>query len=143
MKKLRVIIWYKVKKYLAKRRSKELKKSFNSLKANQIKIIEITNYLIGSSQTKLIYSNLTSTFFMEYKDVVCKIDDDRIIITNGLYSYDISISPEIIADIRAKFLNNLESKKRHTERKIIEKLSSSLGKVHEQIISLKDTRSEF
>lgn len=143
MKKLRVIIWYKIKKYLANKRSKGLKKSFSSLKANQIKIIEITNYLICSSQTKLIYSNLTSTFFMEYKDVICKIDDDRIIITNGLYSYDISISPEIIADIRAKFLNNLESKKRHTERKIIEKLSSSLGKVHEQIISLKDTRSEF
>jgi hypothetical protein len=143
MKKLRVIIWYKIKKYLANKRSKALKKSCNSLKDNQIKIIEITNYLICSSQTKLIYSNITSTFFMEYKDVICKIDDDRIIITNGLYSYDISISPEIIEDIRSKFLNNLESKKRHTERKIIEKLSSSLGKVHEQIISLKDPKSEF
>jgi hypothetical protein len=143
MKKLKIIIWYKIKKYLANKRSKGLKKSFSGLKNNQIKIVEITNYLICSSQTRLIYSNLTSTFFMEYKDVICKIDDDRIIITNGLYSYDISINIEIIADLRVKFLNNLESKKRSTERKIIEKLSSSLGKVHEQIISLKDPKSEF
>jgi hypothetical protein len=143
MKKLKIIIWYRIKKYFANKRSKGLKKSFNKLKDNQIKIVEITNYLICSNQTRLIYSNLTSTFFMEYKDVICKIDDDRIIITNGLYSYDISINMEIIADLRAKFLNNLESKKRSTERKIIEKLSSSLGKVHEQIISLKDPKSEF
>jgi hypothetical protein len=143
MKKLKIIIWYKIKKYLANKRSKGLKKSFNRLKDNQIKIVEITNYLICSNQTRLIYSNLTSTFFMEYKDVICKIDDDRIIITNGLYSYDISINMEIIADLRVKFLNNLESKKRSTERKIIEKLSSSLGKVHEQLISLKDSKSEF
>ena len=143
MKKLKIIIWYKIKKYLANKRSKGLKKSFSGLKNNQIKIVEITNYLICSSQTRLIYSNLTSTFFMEYKDVICKIDDDRIIITNGLYSYDISINMEIIADLRVKFLNNLESKKRSTERKIIEKLSSSLGKVHEQLISLKDSKSEF
>ena len=143
MKKLKIIIWYKIKKYLANKRSKGLKKSFSGLKNNQIKIVEITNYLICSSQTRLIYSNLTSTFFMEYKDVICKIDDDRIIITNGLYSYDISINIEIIADLRVKFLNNLESKKRSTERKITEKLTSSLGKVHEQIISLKDPKSEF
>ena len=70
MKKLKIIIWYKIKKYLANKRSKGLKKSFNRLKDNQIKIVEITNYLICSNQTRLIYSNLTSTFFMEYKDVI-------------------------------------------------------------------------
>jgi hypothetical protein len=73
---------------------------------------------------------------MEYNDVLCKIDDDRIIITNGLYSYDIAIPHIIIYDVRERFISHLESRKKQIERKISGRMNSSLTRVYEQIISL-------
>ena len=74
-------------------------------------------------------------FFIEYKEITCRIESDRIIVTNGLYSYDISIPPVIAYDITKRFLNHLESRKRGVEKRINRKLSSSLGRVYDQIIS--------
>ena len=96
MKKIKSIIWYKIRKYLNKRRRSEFKKATNTLKENQIKIIEITNHLMSHQGSKLIYSVISGMFFIEYKEITCRIESDRIIVTNGLYSYDISIPPVIV-----------------------------------------------
>jgi hypothetical protein len=136
MKKLKAIIWYKIKKRLSRRRSIDLKRAFTDLKENQIKIIEIANYLLANTESKLIFSSFSHVYFIEFKDVICKIGDEGIVITNGLYSYDISINPVIIEDIKHRFLKHIESKKRSVERKAVQKLSNSLSKVHEQILGL-------
>ena len=98
-------------------------------------IILIANFMMSNSKSKLFYSPVTITYFMEYNEVLCKIDDDRIIITNGLYSYDIHIPSIVIYDIRERFLNHLESRKKSIEKKISQKMNSSLGKVYAQIVS--------
>jgi hypothetical protein len=136
MKRLKAIIWYKIKKRLSKRRGIDLKRAFTELKENQRKILEITNFLLSNPSIKLIFSSFSHVYFIEYKDVICKIGDDGIVITNGLYSYDITINPVIIEDIRHRFLRHIESKKRSVERNIVQKLSNSLSKVHEQILGL-------
>jgi hypothetical protein len=136
MKRLKVIVWYKIKRYLAKRKIKDLKKAIDSLNQNQTMIISIANFIMSNGQSKLFYSPLTITYFMEYNDVLCKIDDDRIIITNGLYSYDIAIPYIIIYDVRERFISHLESRKKQIERKISGRMNSSLTRVYEQITSL-------
>ena len=136
MKRLKVILWYKIKRYLTKRKISDLKKAIDSLNQNQIMIISIANFIMSNGQSKLFYSPLTITYFMEYNDVLCKIDDDRIIITNGLYSYDIAIPHIIIYDVRERFISHLESRKKQIERKVSGKMNSSLTKVYEQITSL-------
>ena len=135
MKRLRSLIWFKIKRRLSKRRNRDLQKAMKALKENQVKIIEITNYLLSSTETKLIFSSLTYVYFLEYREIICKIEDDRIILTNGLYSYDISVNVSIISDIRDRFLNRLESKKRSVEKRAMKKLSSSLSRIHDQIIA--------
>jgi hypothetical protein len=135
MKRLKTILWYKIKRYLAKRKIKDLKKAVDSLNQNQSMIILIANFMMSNSKSKLFYSPVTITYFMEYNEVLCKIDDDRIIITNGLYSYDIHIPSIVIYDIRERFLNHLESRKKSIEKKISQKMNSSLGKVYTQIVS--------
>lgn len=139
MKKIKSIIWYKVKKYLSRRRKSEFRKAIVSLKENQSKIVDIANYLMSHQESKLVYSVLSGTFFIEYKEIICRIESDRIIVTNGLYSYDISIPPVITYDLTKRFLNHLESRKRAVERKINQKLTSSLGRVHQQILSVSET----
>lgn len=136
MKKIKSIILYRIKRYLSKRRKSDLRKALLELKENQSKIVEIANYLISHTDSKLVYSVLSGTFFIEYKEVICRIESDRIIVTNGLYSYDISIPTVIAYDLTKRFLNHLESRKRGVERKINLKLTSSLGKVHQQIVSV-------
>ena len=136
MKKLGVILWYKIKRYLAKRKIKDLKKAIDSLNQNQTMIISIANFIMSNGESKLFYSPLTITYFMEYNDVLCKIDDDRIIITNGLYSYDIAIPHIIIYEVRERFISHLESRKKQIERKISGRMNSSLTRVYEQITSL-------
>jgi len=136
MKRLKVILWYKIKRYLTKRKISDLKKAIDSLNQNQTMIISIANFIMSNGKSKLFYSPLTITYFMEYNDVLCKIDDDRIIITNGLYSYDIAIPHIIIYDVRERFISHLESRKKQIERKVSGKMNSSLTKVYEQITSL-------
>ena len=75
MKRLKVILWYKIKRYLAKRKIKDLKKAIDSLNQNQTMIISIANFIMSNGQSKLFYSPLTITYFMEYNDVLCKIDE--------------------------------------------------------------------
>lgn len=139
MKRIKSIIWFRIKRYLTKRRKSDLKKEIRNLKENQSKIVDIANYLISHRDSKLVYSVISGTFFIEYKDVICRIESDRIIITNGLYSYDISIPSVINYDLTKRFLNHLESRKRAVERKINSKLTSSLGKVHQQILSVSES----
>jgi hypothetical protein len=139
MKKIKTIIWFKIKRYLSKRRKSDFKKELLGLKENQSKIVDIANYLMSHPDSKLVYSVISGTFFIEYKDVICRIESDRIIVTNGLYSYDISIPTVITYDLTRKFLNHLESRKRAVERRINEKLTSSLGRVHQQIISISES----
>lgn len=133
--RLRGRIWFRLKRYISKRRSKDLKKAFKSLYSNQTKIIEIASYIMSHPDTKFVYSALSNSMYMELKDVICKIERDSIVITNGLYSYNISVNEVILFDFSKKYLNHLESRKRSADRKIIEKLTSSLGKVHEQLMS--------
>jgi hypothetical protein len=139
MKRIKSIILHRIKRYLSKRRKSDLKKALRELKENQSKIVEIANYLISHTDSKLVYSVLSGTFFIEYKEVICRIESDRIIVTNGLYSYDISIPTVIAYDLTKRFLNHLESRKRGVERKINLKLTSSLGRVHQQIISISES----
>lgn len=135
MRKIKSAIWYKIKRFLSHRRKSNLRKAIKSLKENQFKIIDIANYLIANPESKLVHSVISGTFFIEYREIICRIESDRIIVTNGLYSYDISVPIEINYDLSKRFLNHLESRKRAVERKINSKLTSSLGKVYEQIIS--------
>jgi hypothetical protein len=139
MKKIKTIIWYKIKRYLSKRRKSDFRKELLGLKDNQSKIVDIANYLMSHRDSKLVYSVISGTFFIEYNDVICRIESDRIIVTNGLYSYDISIPTVITYDLTRKFLNHLESRKRAVERRINGKLTSSLGRVHQQIISVSES----
>jgi hypothetical protein len=139
MKRIKLLIWYKIKKYLSKKRKSSFKKARTELKDNQLKIVDITNYLMSHSQSKLVYSAISGTFFIEYNEIICRIESDRIIVTNGLYSYDISIPTVITYDLTKRFLNHLESRKRAVERKINNKLTSSLGRVHQQIVSVSES----
>lgn len=135
MRKIKIAIWYRIKKFIGRRRKSDLRRATKGLKENQSKIISIANYLLSNPESKLVYSVVSGTFFIEYRDIICKIEIDRIIITNGLYSYDISIPLDISLDLSKRFLNHLESRKRSVEKKINQKLTSSLGKVYQQIIS--------
>lgn len=139
MKKIKAMIWHRIKRYLSKRRKSELRKAIFGLKENQSKIVDIANYLMSHKGSKLVYSAISGTFFIEHKDVICRIESDRVIITNGLYSYDISIPIVITLDLTKRFLNHLESRKREVERKINLKLTSSLGRVHQQIVSVAES----
>jgi hypothetical protein len=132
--KLKDRVWFKIKRYLSKRRKSDLRKAFKTIQANQAKIIDIVNFLMTNQETKFVYSAISNSMYLEYKDVVCKIENDSIIITNGLYSYNISVSSAIIVDIMKKYYSHLESRKRSTDKRIIEKLTSSLGKVHSQLM---------
>ncbi len=116
MKKIKTIIWYKIKRYLSKRRKSDFRKELLGLKENQSKIVDIANYLMSHKDSKLVYSVISGTFFIEYNDVICRIESDRIIVTNGLYSYDISIPTVITYDLTRKFLNHLESRKRSLKK---------------------------
>lgn len=128
-------IWFRIKRYLSRSRKSDLRKAFKTIQSNQAKIIDIVNFLMTNQETKFVYSALSNAMYMEYKDVVCKIEQESIIITNGLYSYNISVSSAITVDLAKKYYNHLESRKRSTDKRIIEKLTSSLGKVHSQLIS--------
>jgi hypothetical protein len=132
--KLKGRIWFKIKRYISKRRSKDLKSAFKTLYSNQSKIIEIANYIMSHPDTKFIYSALSHSMYMELRDVTCKIEKESIVITNGLYSYNISVNEVILFDFSKKYLNHLESRKRSADKKMVDKLTSSLGKVHEQLI---------
>lgn len=127
-------IWFKIKRYISRRRSKDLRSAFKDLYSNQSKIIEIANYIMSHPETKFIYSVLSNSMYMELRDVTCKIERNSIIITNGLYSYNISVNEVILYDFSKKYLNHLESRKRSADKKIINKLTSSLGSVYEQLI---------
>jgi len=140
MKRLKTILWYKIKRYLTKRKIRDLKKAVDSLNQNQSMVISIANFIMSNSKSKLFYSPITITYFMEYSDVLCKIDDDRIIITNGLYSYDINIPSIVIYDLRERFLNHLESRKKSIEKKVSQKMNSSLSKVYAQIVSISQNK---
>ena len=106
MKKIKAMIWHRIKRYLSKRRKSELRKAISGLKENQSKIVDIANYLMSHKGSKLVYSAISGTFFIEHKDVICRIESDRVIITNGLYSYDISIPIVITLDLTKRFLNH-------------------------------------
>jgi hypothetical protein len=134
MRKIKAVIFYRIKRYLSKRRKSELRKATKSLKENQSKIVDIANYLMRNPESKLIHSVISGTFFIEYKEVICRIESDRIVVTNGLYSYDISVPMDINYDLSKRFLNHLESRKRSVEKKINNKLTTSLTRVHQQII---------
>jgi hypothetical protein len=132
--RIRINAWYKIKRFLSKRRSSDFRKAKEFLSDDQTKILEITNYLISLPATDLTFSKLSETYFIEYDEVSCKIDDTKIVITNGLYSYEISLPGVIIVDIRDRFLRHIESRKNQVQKRINQKLSHTLSKVHEQIL---------
>jgi hypothetical protein len=134
LRKIKISTWYKIKRFLSKRRKYQLRKAKKGLKENQSKIIDIANYLVSNPESKLMHSVISGTFFIEYREIICRIESDRIVVTNGMYSYDISTPLEVNFDLSKRFLNHLESRRRAVEKKINNKLSSSLSRVHEQII---------
>lgn len=139
LRKIKISIWYKIKRFLSKRRKSQLTKAKKSLKENQSKILDIANYLVSNPESKLIHSVISGTFFIEYKEIICRIESDRIVVTNGLYSYDISTPSEVNFDLSKRFLNHLESRRRTMEKRINLKLTSSLTRVHHQILSVSES----
>jgi hypothetical protein len=134
LRKIKISTWYKIKRFLSKRRKYQLRKAKKGLKENQSKIIDIANYLVSNPESKLMHSVISGTFFIEYREIICRIESDRIVVTNGMYSYDISTPLEVNFDLSKRFLNHLESRRRAVEKKINNKVSSSLSRVHKQII---------
>jgi hypothetical protein len=134
LRKIKISTWYKIKRFINKRRKYQLRKAKKGLKENQSKIIDIANYLVSNPESKLMHSVISGTFFIEYREIICRIESDRIVVTNGMYSYDISTPLEINFDLSKRFLNHLESRRRAVEKKINNKVSSSLSRVHKQII---------
>ena len=132
--RIKSIIWFKIKRKLSVRRRKDLEKALSNSTDLQLKIINITNGLLSNSESKLVFSNISFNFLIEYNEVICKIDDGRIILTDGNYSYDIPVDPNIIQDIRDRFLSKIESRKKSIEKKVIEKMYSSLENVGSSLL---------
>ena len=61
MKKIKTMIWHRIKRYLSRRRKFEFRKAISGLKENQSKIVDITNYLMSNKSSKLVYSSISET----------------------------------------------------------------------------------
>ena len=134
MKKIKALGWYKVKRMLSNRRSKSIRNAVDDLLPNQVKILEIINHLIALPKTELTFSALSHTYFMECDNLSCKIGDAVITITNGSYSYEVSMPGIVVEDMRGRFLKHIESRKNRVQRNIIEKFTTTLDKVHSEIL---------
>ena len=127
---------FKIKKIIARRRNRHLHYSLLHLKNRQISALKIFDYLLSNKKSHVVYSAVADNYYIEYKGIICKIDDTRLIITNGLYWYDVPMPYSIISNSKRKFIKNVESRKRMLDGKINNKLASSLEKVYKDIISL-------
>jgi hypothetical protein len=133
--RIHLIIAGKIKRRIAKRRTKYLKAAILSLSDGQKNALRIYEYLINNKDTDLVYSVISDRYYMEYKNIIFKICDSNIVITNGVYWYDLQFPDIIIASIKQRFLKNLESRKRILDRKCESKLKSSMETVYKEMIS--------
>lgn len=127
---------FKFKKIIARRRNRSLDYSLSHLSEGQRSALKIFNYLLSNKKSHSIYSSVADNYYIEYKGIICKIHDVRLIITNGEYWYDVPMPYSIISNLRKKFVKNSESRKRILESKINNKLTSSIEKVYKEMVLL-------
>jgi hypothetical protein len=130
-----LIIAGKIKRRIAKRRTKYLKSAILSLGDGQKNVLRIYEYLINNRYTNLVYSVISDRYYIEYKNIILKICDSNIVIANGVYWYDLQFPDIIIANIKQSFLKKIESRKRILDRKCEDKLKSSMETVYREMIS--------
>jgi hypothetical protein len=130
-----LIIAGKIKRRIAKRRTKYLKSAILSLGDGQKNVLRIYEYLINNRDTNLVYSVISDRYYIEYKNIILKICDSNIVIANGVYWYDLQFPDIIIANIKQSFLKKIESRKRILDRKCEDKLKSSMETVYREMIS--------
>lgn len=133
--KLKKIVAFRIKRYLAKKRIRKFKETLRSSSESQKRALDVCNFLLSKKETVLIYSGISDDYLMEYRGILCKIDDGVIVISDGFYSYDIRANHEILTSIKRKFLSHLESRKKAIEKNIERKIARSLEKIHEDLLN--------
>jgi hypothetical protein len=132
--KFKKIFSFRIKRYLVKKRARKFKETLKSSSESQKKALEICNFMLSKKETVLIYSGISDDYLMEYRGILCKIDDGVIVISDGFYSYDIRANHEILLNIKRKFLTHLESRKKLIEKNIERKITKSLEKLHQNLL---------
>lgn len=128
-----LIITGKIKRKLAKRRIRSRESYSQSLNEGQKNILKIYDYIINDHESDLFYSLISDTCYIQHKEVTIKICDGSIILTNGIYWYNVEIPIPIIAQTRQRFLRNLESRRRVLQKACDYKLKESTEKIYQDL----------
>lgn len=103
------------------------------LSESQKLAIEIFNKVIHREGAKLLIAPLSSTYYVEYKEIFVILLDRDLKIVNGKYLYDIMLTDKMARRLSQHFERVLEKRRKGMEEIILYKTKRSLTSILEDI----------
>ena len=103
------------------------------LSESQKLAIEIFNKVIHREGAKLLIAPLSSTYYVEYKEIFVILLDRDLKIVNGKYLYDIMLTDKMARKLSQHFERVLEKRRKGMEEIILYKTKRSLTSILEDI----------
>lgn len=95
--------------------------------------MEIFNKVIHMDGAKLLIAPLSSTYYVEYKEIFVILLDRDLKIVNGKYLYDIMLTEKMARRLSEHFERVLEKRRKRMEEIILYKTKRSLTSILEDI----------
>jgi hypothetical protein len=95
--------------------------------------IEIFSKVIHMEEAKLLIAPLSSTYYVEYKEIFVILLDRDLKIVNGKYLYDIMLTDAMAKRLSQHFERVLEKRRKRMEEIILYKTKRSLNSILEDI----------
>ena len=95
--------------------------------------MEIFNKVIHREGAKLLIAPLSSTYYVEYKEIFVILLDRDLKIVNGKYLYDIMLTDQMAKRLSEHFERVLEKRRKRMEEIILYKTKRSLTSILEDI----------
>lgn len=110
-----------------------LPKEEETISESQKLAIEIFNKVIHMEGAKLLIAPLSSTYYVEYKEIFVILLDRDLKIVNGKYLYDIMLTEAMAKRLSQHFERVLEKRRKRMEEIILYKTKRSLTSILEDI----------
>jgi len=94
---------------------------------------EIFSKIIHMEEAKLLIAPLSSTYYVEYKEIFVILLDRDLKIVNGKYLYDIMLTDSMAKRLSQHFERVLEKRRKRMEEIILYKTKRSLNSILEDI----------
>lgn len=110
-----------------------LPQEHETLSESQKLAMDIFNKVIHRDGAKLLIAPLSSTYYVEYKEIFVILLDRDLKIVNGKYLYDIMLSDRMARRLSQHFERVLEKRRKRMEEIILYKTKRSLTSILEDI----------